>query len=397
METKTSPLLARINEEAQRREVFPIASARNFLGHAGVTALPRAATDALEWFGRRSHINHQEAGDTLKLVDEVRRSAADLIGAGPDEIALLGPTALGLNLIADGISWETGDEVVFYQDDYPANVYPWRKLESRGVKPVALEVETQGVITWETVNASLSPRTRLVSLATANFLTGYRIDIDTIGRELHRRDILFCVDGIQTLGAFPFSVEHVDFLSADSHKWMLGPMGAGLVYVNRERFETCRPTLLGSWNVVSPNFIAQESIEFYEGARRYEPGSLNLPGIFSMGASLKLLLEVGIEEISRRIVGHRQVLIDGLQDAGWKPVLPGSLFSGDTSMSGIVTFHVPEPVHSRLGSALEEARISASLRHNREGHLFLRFSPHFYNTRAELDQAIEVCQSAMPA
>ncbi|MEM6823207.1 MAG: aminotransferase class V-fold PLP-dependent enzyme [Verrucomicrobiota bacterium] len=380
------------NEEA-RKKAFPITSARNFLAHAGVTALPSCATDALTWFGDRSHKDHQEAGDTMKLVDQVRESMAQLIGADQDEIALLGPTALGLNMVSDGIHWESGDEVVFYRDDYPANVYPWRKLKAQGVRPVAMEADEQGVITWKLLESYLSEKTRLVSLATANFLSGYRVDIDEIGKQLKKRGILFCVDGIQTLGAFPFSVEHVDFLSADSHKWMLGPMGAGLVYVDRDRFEACKPTLLGSWNVVSPNFIAQEEIDYYSGARRYEPGSLNLPGIFSMGASVRMLLDCGIEEISKALLSHREYLIEQMKSIDWAPYYFAKAPSEEENwQSGIVTFRLPSDKRSVLLKALESEKVSVSIRHDRAGDTFLRVSAHFYNTRAELDQIVEICR-----
>jgi selenocysteine lyase/cysteine desulfurase len=381
------------SDETLRTEQFPIVKARNFLAHAGVTSLPRVATDAMSWFGERAQQNHQEAGDTLRIVDGVRNSAATLIGAGKDEIALLGPTALGLNMISDGIQWQSGDEVVFYRDDYPANVYPWRKLKKQGVKPVAMVTETQGVITWEVLEPYLNERTKLVSLATANFLTGFRVDIDEIGKKLHQRGILFCVDGIQTLGAFPFSVEHVDFLSADSHKWMLGPMGAGIVYIDRDKFQVCEPTLLGSWNVVSPNFIAQEEIDYYEGARRYEPGSLNLPGIFAMGASLDMLLKVGIDEVAAAILDLREYLVEAMNDAGWELYFKELPAAGDGWKSGIITFRVPEGKERELVKALEDATISVSVRHDRAGEAFMRASPHFYNTRKELDGLVEVCRS----
>ncbi len=379
-------------DDALRSECFPIVKARNFLAHAGVTALPKVATDAMTWFGERAQQNHQESGDTLRIVDGVRGSAAKLIGAGKDEIALLGPTALGLNMISDGIQWQAGDEVVFYRDDYPANVYPWRKLERRGVKPVAVVTEPQGLITWELLQPYLNERTKLVSLATANFLTGFRLDIDGIGRRLHERGILFCVDGIQTLGAFPFSVEHVDFLSADSHKWMLGPMGAGIVYIDRNKFDVCEPTLLGSWNVVSPNFIAQEKIEYYEGARRYEPGSLNLPGIFAMGAALDLLLKVGIDQVAASILDHREYLVREMEYIGWESYFKEPPVTGDGWKSGIMTFRVPEGKERELVKALEDEKISVSVRHDRAGEVFMRASPHFYNTRKELDELVAVCR-----
>ena len=145
-----------------------------------------------------------------------------MIGADKSEIALLGPTSLGLSLFANGITWREGDEVVCYQDDYPANVYPWMALASQGVKVRQVRPEKPGRITPEVVERELSSRTRLVALASCHYLSGWRIDVDAIGALLHERGVLFSVDAIQTLGAFPFSARFVDFLSADAHKWMLG-------------------------------------------------------------------------------------------------------------------------------------------------------------------------------
>ena len=188
----------------------------------------------------------------LRDIRRARQLCAEFIGAAAEEIALLGPTSLGLSLFANGIPWEAGDEVLCYAGDYPANVYPWLDLRRRGVIVRYLEPERPGEITPELVAAALTPRTRLVALASCHFFTGYRIDVDAIGRLLHERGVLFSVDAIQTLGAFPMNVEHVDFLSADAHKWMLGPLAIGIVYVKKRHFELLRPTLLGAWNVVSP-------------------------------------------------------------------------------------------------------------------------------------------------
>jgi selenocysteine lyase/cysteine desulfurase len=381
-----------IADEALRAAAFPITAHRTFLSHAAVAPLPAVAADALRWFGESAGRDQQENPEVWKRVQGTRAVAAQLLGAGADEIALLGPTAMGLNLVADGLDWAEGDEVVFNPDDYPANVYPWTKLRAHGVRPVPVRPERPGEITWDVVAAALSPRTKLVALASAHFLIGFRIDIDDIGRRLHERGILFCIDGIQTLGAFPFSTAHVDFLSADSHKWMLGPLGAGIVYVRRTLFDRLRPTHLGSWNVISPNFIAQEDLtQFYDGGRRYECGSLNVPGILGMRASLELLLELGIESIAARILHLRQKTWSTLRAAGWEAVGGGDLPT--PHQSGIVTFRMGDRDPRKLALKLEAARVSVSIRHDRTGTPHLRVSPHFYNREVDIDRLAEVLAS----
>jgi len=241
------------------------------------------------------------------------------------------------------------------------------------------------------VERELSSRTRLVALASCHYLSGWRIDVDAIGALLHERGVLFSVDAIQTLGAFPFSARFVDFLSADAHKWMLGPMAIGIVYVAKRNFELCRPTLLGSWNVHSPQFLAQETMKFHETAQRYEPGVLNVTGVYGMRASLEMLEATGLETVSSTILDVRDHLHGLLEQMGFEFLSPSC---EEPLRSGIVTArHTGADINS-LFSALERERITASLRVARESGEWLRFSPHFYNTRADMERIAEVLQAA---
>ena len=237
--------------------------------------------------------------------------------------------------------------------------------------------ERPGHITPELVERELSSRTRLVALASCHYLSGWRIDVDAIGESLHKRGVLFSVDAIQTLGAFPFSVRFVDFLSADAHKWMLGPMAIGIVYVARQHFELCRPTLLGSWNIHSPQFLAQETIKFHETAQRYEPGVLNVAGAYGMKASLEMIEATGLGTISAAILDVRDHLHRLLEHMGFEFLSPSR---DEPLRSGIVTARHPRIAPNVLFSALEKEKITASLRMARECGEWLRFSPHFYNT-----------------
>lgn len=374
-------------DEKLRMEEFPVARERIFLGHAGVTILPRCAADAMHRHVEASCAHHQEFGDVLRDIARTREVCAKVIGAGADEIALLGPTSLGLSLFANGLEWAPGDELVCYGDDYPANVYPWTALASRGVVIRRISTGTIGRITPEMVEAALTSRTKLVALASCHFLTGWRIDIDAIGKLLHARGILFSVDAIQTVGAGPFSVENVDFLSADAHKWMLGPLAIGIVYVAKRNFDRCRPTLLGAWNVRSPEFVAQEEIVFEETARRYEPGVLNITGMYGMKASLEMLLGVGLGNVRGAILQLRDELQRRLREQGYVFLSPDET---DPMRSGILTCRHPGKDPAALFARLEESGIVASLRSMRDGTKWLRFSPHFYNSMGEIGRVVAV-------
>jgi len=377
-----------IADESKRLAEFPIARDHIFMAHAGVTILPRRAVKAMQDYLEGSCVAHQEFPDAWRAMNETRALAAKLIGAKPSEIALLGPTSLGLSLVANGLDWQPGDEVVCYADDYPANVYPWIELRRRGVVVRYLEPAQPGGITPETVERALTAKTKLVSLASCHFLTGNRIQIDTIGCLLRERGILFCLDAIQTVGAFETLVEHVDFLSADSHKWMLGPMSAGIVYVREEHQERLRPSLLGAWNIKSPNFIAQDEIVFEAGARRYEPGVLNMTGILGMKAAMELLIEAGIDNVSARLLHLNAYIQQRLKPLGFE-------FAGQPQgclPSGIVTASHPDRDVARLFDHLAANKVAVSHRHDRAGKAYLRFSPHFYNTEAEVDRIADLIE-----
>lgn len=374
-------------DESTRRRNFPVCEKTVFLAHAAVTALPAAAAEAMALYAHKSARGPQEFEQVLADYRSTRQLSAELLGADWGEIALLGPTSLGLSLFANGIEWKEGDEVVCCRDDYPANVYPWMDLERKGVRPRWLQPGAPGEITPELVEAALSPKTRLVALSSCHFMSGYRPNLEAIGGMLTCRGILFCVDAIQTLGAFALDVRKagIDMLSADAHKWLLGPMAVGVVFVSKQRFEAVRPTLLGAWNVESPRFLTQERVQFVPTARRYEPGVLNASGVYGMKASLELLLAVGVEKISTRILDLKQTLLRLIEPLGFNLVGPRS---GENA-SGITTvWHDMAPA-SVLFRALESAGIVASLRFDREGREYLRFSPHFYNTEAELERVAE--------
>ncbi len=335
----------------------------------------------------------QEFSAVLRDIRATRELAARLIGARSEEIALLGPTSLGLSLFANGIDWQPGDELVCYADDYPANVYPWLELERRGVVVRRLRTEVPGEVTPSLVENALSERTKLVALASCHFFSGYRLDVEGVGAILRSRGILFALDAIQTLGAFPLDVvrANVDLLSADAHKWMLGPMAMGIVYVAEPHFETVRPTLLGAWNVQSPQFLAQETVEFVPTARRYEPGVLNTSGMYGMKAAMELLLEEGIDRIAARLMELKSSLLQELSALGFEVVGPVT----GPNASGITTVWHPQRPASALFQILEAKGVVASLRHDRSGREYLRFSPHFYNTHEEILKVAEILRGAL--
>ena len=287
---------------------------------------------------------------------------------------------MGLAMVAAGLPWARGENVVCYQDDYPANVYPWMDLARRGVEVRFVEPKQFGNIAIEDIERVVDRNTRLVSLASVHFLTGWRLDVDRIGEFLKARGILFCLDGIQSLGALRTSMRWVDFAAADAHKWLLGPLGTAILYVREEHFDRLHPPLVG-WNSAScPDFIAQKTVTLRSDARRYEPGSLNLVGVVGLRAALRLILECGSDRIEQRILALAKHTIA----CGTKAEFCIVGATEGLGLSGIVSFSAKERDITKLHAKLDTARIITSLRICRDGTRCLRISPHFYNREEEI-------------
>jgi selenocysteine lyase/cysteine desulfurase len=374
------------NEELRQHE-FPVTREKIFLGHAGVCPLPRRVADAIEQYVRSATQDDQETVLPGSRLQETRRLAAQLLQAQPEEISFVGPTSLGLSYVASGFPWRKGDNVLIYLDDYPSNVYPWMALADRGVQVRLLNIKELGRIRAIDVQGQVDENTRLVALASCHFVSGWRLDGQAIGRFLRERRIAFCVDGIQTLGAFPTTVEQIDFLAADAHKWLLGPCAAGLFYVRKEWQERLRPTVHGWHNLRCPDYVAQEELVFKPDGRRYEAGSGNLLGLVALQAALGLLLELGIENIAAELLRKRQWLVPALQAKGYTVVQADA---PPLHASAILSIHRPGTTLPALHQKLAEANVITSLRADRTGQRYLRLSPHFYNTDAELRRVVEM-------
>ena len=374
------------NEELRHHE-FPVTRERIFLAHGGDCPLPRRVAEAIANYARDSSTGDQEKCVYPMVLDEGRKLASQLLNSQPEEVAFVGPTSLALSFIASGLKVRKSANILIYFDDYPSNVYPWMALAEQRVEVRLMNTRGLGVIRLKDVIGQVDENTAMVALASCHFISGYRIDYQSIGQALRERNILFCLDAIQTLGAFPTTVEHVDYLAADAHKWLLGPCGAGLLFVRRDQQEKLTPPIYGWNNVRCPNYVAQEQIVFRRGSQKYEAGTHNLLGIVGLVASMKLILEIGVDNIARELLRKRAWLVPALQAKGCAVLHPES---PDETASGIVSFSRPGQDLAALHQKLLDANIITSLRGDRAGQKYIRLSPHFYNTDAELQRVIEL-------
>jgi selenocysteine lyase/cysteine desulfurase len=304
------------NEELRRHE-FPVARERIYLAHAGVCAFPRRVQEAICQYAQGCTLADQEFVLPSTWLRETRQLAADFLAVKLEELAFVGPTSLALSFVAEGLSFRRNQNVLNYHDDYPSNVYPWMALSDRGVEVRYLNIRDYGCIRARDVIGQVDENTRLVALSSCHFLAGYRIDLDEIGKYLRSRGILFCVDAIQTFGAFPTNLTCVDFAAADAHKWLLGPCAAGLMYVRKEVQEQLRPTTHGWHNVRNPNFVAQDEVEYKPDARRYEAGSQNLSVWSACVPRSNCFARFGLENIARDLFRKRAWLVPELQKKGY--------------------------------------------------------------------------------
>jgi cysteine desulfurase / selenocysteine lyase len=374
------------NEELRQHE-FPVTRDKIFLAHGGDCPLPRRVAEAVAQYARDAATGDQEKFVYPKILSDGRHVASQLLHCKPEEIAFVGPTSLALSFIASGVRFRRGDNVLIYFDDYPSNVYPWMALAEQGVEVRLMNTRGLGVIRARDVTGQIDENTRLVALASCHFISGYRLDYSAIASFLRERNILFSVDAIQTVGAFPMNAGQVDFLAADAHKWLLGPCGAGLLYVREAMQEKLAPPIYGWHNVRSPEFVAQEQIVLRSGASRYEAGTHNLLGLVGLLTGMQLILEIGVEAISAELLRKRAWLVPALQAKGYQ------VLNADAPVencSGITSFFRPGDDLGAVHQKLLDANVITSLRTDRKGEKYIRLSPHFYNTGEELRRVLDL-------
>jgi cysteine desulfurase/selenocysteine lyase len=378
-----------LTEYIGNSDAFPVLRHWNFFNHAGVAPLPKIVGDAMRKFATEAEDGAYLQTTWYADIEKLRVSAAELINAERDEIAFVKNTSEGISIVANGIDWQWGDRIVTTEVEYPANVYPWMEVaRTRGAKLIMVKEENdelgrRHVPIEKILEAAADPRTKLVTLSHVEFASGQRHDLARIGAFCREHKKMFCVDGIQTLGVLPVDVKamNIDFLSADGHKWLLGPEGAGIFYCRRELIERTRPLMVGWMNVINAQNYGDYNYTLRSDAGRFECGSHNVAGLMGLKASLEMLKSLGVDSISDRLKTLTDRLIQGLETRGYTIVSPRGL----GQWSGIVSFTTPNRGHDKIVQMLrKEHKIEIAVREGR-----LRCSPHFYNTEQQIDRLIE--------
>ena len=374
--------------QAYRAE-FPVSRTHVFLNHAGVSPTSTRVVDAVHGFmDSMARVGRPSFDDWESLAQHCRERFARLIGCGADEVAFVRNTSHGLSLLAAGLDWRPGDRVAAAAAvEYPSNVYPWIDLDRRGIASLdTIPVDDTATVTVDAAARVLRPETRVLAVSSAQYATGAVTDLAGLGELCRERGVLLCVDGIQTVGALPLDVKQagVHFLSADSHKWMLGMMGIGAVFVDRSVVGSVHPPLVG-WRSTTDAFnFDRVHYELLADAGRFEEGSLAYPLIAGFLAALELLEEAGIDRVAEHVGGLVDDLAERLEALGCvTSPEPGE-------RRHILTFSHPDLDGERLEEALTEASIVVSLRRGR-----IRVSPHLYNTAGETKLVAEAVRAQL--
>lgn len=363
---------------------FPQAAGLIYLNHAAVAPWPKRTAVAVQRFAdenvRQGALHYGVWVETeTRLREQLRR----LINAGSaDDIALLKNTSEALSVVAYGLDWRSGDNVVITDQEFPSNRIVWESLSRSGVEVRAADIA--GNAPEDAVMAMADTRTRLVSVSSVQYATGLRLDLETLGDFCRSKNILFCVDAIQSLGALRFDVRacQADFAMADGHKWMLGPEGLALFYCRPEVRERLTLHQYGWHMTAGPHDFDRKEWRVASDARRFECGSPNMLGIHALHASLSLLQEIGMDVIERNVINNARYIIEYITDnSDFKLLTPRT----ERCHAGIVTFmYTPAEQHALHAYLLRHGVVCAL----RAGGI--RYSPHFYTPIAQLETALQL-------
>jgi len=364
------------------RQLMEICGNWIFFNHAAVSPIPKHARDVMRAFlddlCANAMANRARWHEQMR---NARKLAADLLHCSPREIAFIKNTSEGVSIVANGLNLSPGDKVVSTDIEFPANIYPWMRLASKGAS-LKLVPNKDGRVPFEDIAAATDEHTRVIALSSVEFSTGFRHDLKRIGRFCRERGIFFFVDGIQSVGALDLDVKecHISALSADSHKWLLGPEGAGILFVDETVLDKVEPTEVGWFTVENPEQYLDYRFVPKKDAGKFECGASNVVGICGMAASMQLLLEVGIRNIENHIMALTDRLCEGLHKKGYE------VYSSrkENEKSSIVLFSSPTHSADDLWQRLLLRNIITSVRYGR-----VRVSPHFYNTPDEMDNLVQ--------
>jgi selenocysteine lyase/cysteine desulfurase len=365
-------------------EEFPLHPEIVYLNHAAVAPWPRRTVEAVQRFAaENAESGARHYSRWLEVEQALREGLRSLINAPhSDDIALLKNTSEALSVVAHGLDWRAGDNIVTSDEEFPSNRIVWESLAGRGVR--LREAGLHGTDPEQALLNLVDERTRVLAVSSVQYAGGLRLDLMRLGAACRARGILFCIDAIQSLGAVPVDVQAVqaDFLAADGHKWLLGPEGAALFYCRAEWRERLRLHQYGWHMVERAGDFDRREWQPARSARRFECGSPNMLGIHALHASLSLLLEVGMDTVARRVLDNAGYLLEALISLPQLEVLTPV---AEARHAGIVTFRHRQADAAALWQYLDAHGVVCAARGGG-----VRFSPHFYTKKEDVEKVVKL-------
>ena len=370
---------------ALRRDQFAVTREWSWLDHATFGPPPRAYTDAVKTFVDNMADASLPQGQAMwgDGLDRVRRKAAVFINCEPDDVAFQKSTAEGIGVVALGLDWKQGDEVIAYDQAFPADVYPWMNLASRGVELKLIRDRGRMRFGVDDVEALMSPRTRVVCLELVNFGNGFRAPLEQIAKLCHEHGAWLVVDATQGAGALRIDVRELgcDVLIAHGYKFMMSGWGTAISYFAphvRARVGVPEPGWKSLQQIPPPSLVDYK-LDFAAEARRFEPGIPDMVSIFGTEAVIDLMTEIGTSHIEERVLAYGAEVADALSHRGWSVV--SSKRPGERS--GILSAEKKGLDMESVRDRLVEQRVACAVREGR-----LRVSFHFYNDHSDLDRLL---------
>ena len=358
------------------KDKFPQTREYTYLNTAAEGLLSTDTQEALTEYTRAKARGSVNRPKLYEVEAETVGLATEFLGAPDGSVTFLANATEGLNLLANSLAWEEGDEVVITDLEFPSNVITWLRLKEKGVRLEVVEAD-RGMIRLEDITSRITERTKLVSVSQVSYKSGTQLPyLAELGAETHRAGALFTVDATQALGRVPVGVENVDFLVASSYKWLFTPHGLGITYCAPELLDKLSPATAGWYGV--PNIFTPdrfEHFEFKEGAARFAAGMPNFPTIYGLRASLKYLLEIGVSHLDASLAPLVGKMRSGLVDLGLELLTPEE----QAYQSGIVAFLHPKA--QEIGSALADRDVVVWANDGR-----VRSAIHLYNDESEVDR-----------
>ena len=363
------------------RELFPhLRADKIYFNHASTGPMSERVKDKLiHLIQDRSGKKIDDHKEFLKTYEEAKYILAELINSTPARIAFVDNTSNGINIIAQGLKLKKGDRILLNDIEFPANVYPFLNLKKNGIE-IDFAKSQNGIVSAEDIINSVKENTKLISVSFVQFLSGYKVDLEKLGKYCNENGIILSVDAIQGLGALQLDVKrcNIDFISCGTQKWLLGLQGLGFVYVSENLQGKLDPKYVGWLSVKNAWSLLNYDLSLRNSAERFQNGTINTFGIYALNASLKLFKEFGIENVERRVIENSTYFINELINIGYNPILKNQ---SEESLSGIVS--IRNEKNKEIYEELEKKNVNAAFR---EG--IIRFSPHFYNTNEEIDIVI---------